>query len=57
MSLGFLSGTNSISMQANEKEAGVVCDKPDARKTDVLDCQQRKTTSPTKATLKTEKYI
>lgn len=41
MSLGFLSGTNAISMQANEKEAGTVCDQPNARKTDGLDCQQR----------------
>lgn len=57
MSLGSLSGTNTISVQANEKEAGVVCDKPDARKTDGLDCQQTKPTSPTEATLKPEKYI
>lgn len=56
MSLGFLSGTNIISAQANETEAGVVSDKPDARKTDGLDCQHTKTTSPTEATLKPEKY-
>jgi len=57
MSLGLASGTNASFSFACAEVAGPVCDKPDGRKTDGLDCQHAKTASPTEATLKPEKYI